>query len=58
MKEITTKENLIKVLNFLDELNIKYWVDGGWGVDILTGKQNRDHRDIDIDFDGKYEVFY
>ncbi len=55
MKEITTKENLIKVLNFLDELNIKYWVDGGWGVDILTGKQNRDHRDIDIDFDGKYE---
>ncbi len=54
-KEITSKENLIIVLNFLKELNIKYWVDGGWGVDILTGKQNRDHRDIDIDFDGKHK---
>ncbi len=26
-----------------------------WGVDILTGKQNRDHRDIDIDFDCESE---
>lgn len=52
-KETTSKENLIAVLDLLEALNIKYWVDGGWGVDILTGKQNREHRDIDIDFDGK-----
>lgn len=54
-KEITSKENLTDVLNLLEDLNVKYWVDGGWGVDILTGKQNRDHRDIDIDFDSKFE---
>lgn len=54
-KGITSKENLIDVLNLLDDLNIKYWVDGGWGVDILIGKQNRDHRDIDIDFDSESE---
>ncbi|MEM1486261.1 aminoglycoside adenylyltransferase [Oscillospiraceae bacterium PP1C4] len=54
-KEITSKENLIDVLNLLEDLGVKYWVDGGWGVDILTGKQNRDHRDIDIDFNGKFE---
>ncbi len=54
-KEITSKENLIDVLDLLEDLNVTYWVDGGWGVDILTGKQNRDHRDIDIDFDGKFE---
>lgn len=53
-KTITSKENLLEVLDLLDSLNIRYWVDGGWGVDILLGKQNRDHRDIDIDFDGKY----
>lgn len=53
-KEITNKENLIEVLNFLDDLKIKYWIDGGWGVDILLGKQNRVHRDIDVDFDGKF----
>ena len=54
-KEITSKEDLFIILNLLEELNIKYWVDGGWGVDILTGKQNRDHRDLDIDFDSVYE---
>jgi len=54
-KEITSKESLIAVLNLLEDLNIKYWVDGGWGVDILTGKQNREHRDIDIDFDSESE---
>lgn len=54
-KEKTSKENLFTVLNILENLNIKYWVEGGWGIDILTGKQNRDHRDIDIDFDGKDE---
>ncbi len=54
-KEITSKENLIDVLNFLEDLNVKYWVDGGWGVDILVGKHNRDHRDIDIDFDCRFE---
>ncbi len=53
-KEITNKENLMEVLNFLDGLKIKYWIDGGWGIDILLGKQNRVHRDIDVDFDGKF----
>ncbi len=53
-KEITTKENLMEVLDFLNRLKIKYWIDGGWGVDILTGKQNREHRDIDVDFDGEF----
>ena len=53
-KEITNKENLMEVLDLLDSLKIKYWIDGGWGVDILLGKQNREHRDIDVDFDGKF----
>ena len=55
-KEITTKENLLEVLDLLDSLEIKYWIDGGWGVDILLGKQNREHRDIDVDFDGNFTV--
>ena len=28
-------------------------MDGGWGVDVLFGKQSREHRDIDIDFDAE-----
>lgn len=50
-KETVTQENLFSVLNLLDMSEIRYWVDGGWGVDILVGAQTRAHRDVDIDFD-------
>lgn len=54
MKDFTTTEDLMKVISLLEEANIKYWIDGGWGIDILFGKQTRKHRDIDVDFDAKY----
>lgn len=53
-KETVTQENLFAILELLDGLKMRYWVDGGWGVDILCGKQNRGHRDIDIDFDAAF----
>lgn len=28
--------------------NIDVWLDGGWGVDALLGKQTRPHEDLDI----------
>lgn len=55
VKEVTSIDDLFTVLDIFEKLKIRYWVEGGWGVDILTGKQNRIHRDIDIDFDGEYE---
>lgn len=51
---MTTKEDLITVIKILEESSITYWIDGGWGIDILAGKQTRTHRDIDIDFDAQY----
>ncbi|MCC8025921.1 MAG: aminoglycoside adenylyltransferase [Clostridium sp.] len=53
-KEMTTKEDLMAAINLLENAGITYWIDGGWGVDILAGKQTRDHRDIDIDFDSQH----
>lgn len=53
-KEITTKEDLMTIINLLENAGITYWIDGGWGVDILAGKQTRVHRDIDVDFDALY----
>ena len=53
-KEITTKEDLMTIINLLENANIKYWIDGGWGVDILAGKQTRNHRDIDVNFDAQH----
>ncbi len=35
-------------LNLFDELGIKVWIDGGWGVDALLGEQTREHQDLDI----------
>ena len=35
----------------IEQLGIRYWLDGGWGVDALVGRQTREHRDVDIDFD-------
>lgn len=54
-KDFTTLSDLFMILNHLESAHIPYWVEGGWGVDILIGKQTRPHRDIDIDFDGEYE---
>lgn len=52
--EIVTQDALLKILKILDDMKIHYWLDGGWGVDVLAGKQARDHRDIDINFDAQY----
>ncbi len=53
-KETTTKEDLMAVINLLENTGVTYWIDGGWGVDLLAGKQTRVHRDIDIDFDAQH----
>jgi lincosamide nucleotidyltransferase A/C/D/E len=32
----------------LDAAQVRFWVGGGWGVDALTGRQTRAHRDLDL----------
>lgn len=39
---------VLKVYKKLESLNIKIWLDGGWGVDALLSQQSRDHKDLDI----------
>ncbi len=41
-------EQVIEVLATLKKVNITVWVDGGWGVDALIGRQTRDHDDLDL----------
>ena len=53
-KETVTKADLFAVLTLLEDAAIPYWLDGGWGVDVLTGRETRPHRDIDINFDARY----
>ena len=43
------------VLDALSDLQCRFWLKGGWGVDALVGHQTRAHRDIDIDLDAACE---
>jgi lincosamide nucleotidyltransferase A/C/D/E len=40
----------------LDTVGCRYWLEGGWGVDALVGRQTRPHRNLDVDFDAAYEA--
>jgi lincosamide nucleotidyltransferase A/C/D/E len=41
-------EDIIDLYTELEGLGIKIWIDGGWAVDALIGKQTRTHEDLDI----------
>jgi lincosamide nucleotidyltransferase A/C/D/E len=41
-------DQVTAVLDGFDEAGIRYWVAGGWGIALLTGRQSRAHRDLDL----------
>ena len=40
--------DLIEIVQLFDKHHIEFYIDGGWGVDALLGKQTRSHADLDI----------
>ena len=40
--------DVLDLLDTLDGLGVRHWVDGGWGVDCLLGEQTRPHSDLDL----------
>jgi lincosamide nucleotidyltransferase A/C/D/E len=42
---------VIEVLDVLSRDGLRFWVAGGWGVVALTGRQTREHRDLDLAVD-------
>jgi lincosamide nucleotidyltransferase A/C/D/E len=47
---------VIAVLRALDAAGCRFWLEGGWGVDALAGRQTRGHRDVDVDLDAGDEA--
>jgi lincosamide nucleotidyltransferase A/C/D/E len=41
-------DDVVRLLDLLDEVEVAAWVDGGWGVDALLREQTRPHRDLDL----------
>ncbi len=42
-----TGADVLSIVGSLTEAGIKVWLDGGWGVDALIGRQTRPHNDLD-----------
>jgi len=49
-----TADDAVKIIKLLEENGIEVYVDGGWGVDALLGRQTRKHDDLDIALPHKY----
>jgi lincosamide nucleotidyltransferase A/C/D/E len=45
---VMEEKDVIDLYCKLKNLDIKLWIDGGWSVDALLGKQTRFHKDLDI----------
>jgi lincosamide nucleotidyltransferase A/C/D/E len=44
----TPASQVLSLLGQLDAAGVRAWVAGGWGVDALAGRQNRQHYDLDL----------
>src|SRR4051794_7335199 len=51
----TPVDEVLAVVRVIREVGCRFWLEGGWGVDALVGRQTRPHRDVDIDVDGAFE---
>jgi len=47
VKEMTSAD-VLGIVELLEGHGIEVWLDGGWGVDALLGRQTRAHGDLDI----------
>jgi lincosamide nucleotidyltransferase A/C/D/E len=43
-----TAETVLELLGLFESQAIDVWLDGGWGVDALLGRQTRPHDDLDL----------
>lgn len=42
------ENEVVRIYQLFEENSIQIWIDGGWGIDALLGKQSRPHEDLDI----------
>ncbi len=50
-----TVDEVHVVLDTVRSVGCRFWLEGGWGVDALAGRQTRPHRDVDLDVDAAHE---
>ncbi|MCU0280566.1 MAG: hypothetical protein MUE66_01775, partial [Acidimicrobiia bacterium] len=43
-----TAADVLQVVGLLKGAAVRFWLDGGWGIDALIGRQTREHDDLDL----------
>jgi lincosamide nucleotidyltransferase A/C/D/E len=43
-----TANDVLEIVDLFASHRVDLWIDGGWGVDALLGRQTREHSDLDI----------
>ncbi len=41
-------QDVLEIVHRLEGAGVVVWLDGGWGVDALLGRQTRPHDDVDV----------
>ncbi len=41
------EQDVLKLYTLLGDHGVQLWLDGGWGIDALLGRQTRPHKDLD-----------
>lgn len=41
-------QDVLEIVNQLERAGVMVWLDSGWGVDALVGRQTRPHNDVDV----------
>ena len=49
-------KDAVEIIQLFEEHGIEVYVDGGWAVDALLGRQTRAHNDLDIALPHRYEA--
>ena len=47
-EKLMPAEEAVDIYTLLNDAGVELWVDGGWSVDALLGRQTRSHKDLDI----------
>lgn len=50
-----SEADVLEVLGWAVDLGVDAWLDGGWGVDALVGRQTRSHGDLDLVIEARHE---
>lgn len=51
VRQVFGRDELLRVCSSLDEAGVRYFVGGGWGLDLLAGCETRRHADLDLCLD-------